>query len=90
MFASTLQETKERPAPGVFDAWTFTLGLKEAGDVRVPIEGDIVDIISVGAIEEIVKDLEQEGVTKTYDVSITDIRQIDNYTLVITVNVLGA
>jgi len=90
MFVSSLKEVKSNPVPGVADAWTFTLGLKEVGDVKVPIEGDAVDVVSADAVKEMVTELDNEGTLKANNVGITGVEQTDNYTLVMTVNVLGA
>lgn len=69
-------------------AWIFSLGFKELGIVPIRLTDEVKDVFSVKAVEDMIAELKEEGVLETNRVSITDVAEVDENTLSITINLL--
>lgn len=87
MFRSTLLSPTQEAASQA-KAWTFSLGLEWIGDREVKLAEIPEDVLSVNAVKDMVEELGQEGVLATNRVSITNVAQVDENTLSMTVNLL--
>jgi hypothetical protein len=88
MLDSTCIDKVDNPGGQVFEAWQFALKLVTPnGEVKIEV-GE--DALSVKAMEGVVKELDKQGVLREQNVTISDVKQLDDSTIAVTINLLKA
>jgi hypothetical protein len=91
LLSATVSNRYKNPEPGIIDRWTIPISVNRSGGAFQLTDEGVADAIGVDTLKVLVDQLQDEGVLKKYNATITDIQVRPGSTteVLITINMLA-